>query len=162
MRFQMIDKILEIIPGEKIVGVKCISRSEDFLEHHFVGHPVMPGVLIIESMAQLSGYLLSKTKQLKGQYVFAILSIVEKAKFSNMARPGDQILITSRIDSAKKDSASVIASATIEGKRAVSAHMLFSFYSIQGKNEAEKRKMQYEMFQWIEEREIFQRKPEFL
>jgi 3-hydroxyacyl-[acyl-carrier-protein] dehydratase len=155
MRFQMIDKILEFVPGEKIVGVKCITRSEDFLEYHFVGYPVMPGVLIVESMAQFSGYLLSKTKQLNGEYVFAILSIIEKAKFSNMVRPGEQLKIVATIDSEKDDSAVVTAMATENDDRIVQAKLLFTFFHVPGKNTEEKLQVQRKMFSWIEEQEIF-------
>ena len=162
MRFQMIDQILEMIPGEKIVGIKCVTRSEDFLEHHFAGYPVMPGVLIIEAMAQFSGYLLSKTKQTKGEYVLAVLSIVEKAKFSTMARPGDQLTIVAKIDTEKDDSASVIATASIGDKKIVQAKLVFTFFHIQGESNEEKHKIQHEMFSWIEEREIFKRKQAFL
>lgn len=139
MRFYLVDQVTCLKPGEIAEGIKCVTKSEDFLEQHFPGYPVMPGVLILESMAQLSGYLFSKTKESKGEYVFAILSIVEKAKFYNMACPGDQIKIVSKIDREREESGSVHAKAFVNGKKIAEARMMFVFFPVEGENDLDKK-----------------------
>lgn len=130
MRFYLIDKVVNLVLGDYAEGIKCVTKSEDYLEQHFPEYPVMPGVLIIESMAQLSGYLLSRTKESKKEYVIAILSMVEKAKFYKMVCPGEQIIIKSRIEKEEDESAFVRAKALVEGNKVAEANLLFTFFPI--------------------------------
>jgi len=91
MRFELVDRIDELQKGAYAKGVKCISLTEDVFEHHFPGHPVYPGTLLIESMAQLGGALLELS--LRETLAFCprcVLSMV-KAKFREMVRPGDTL-----------------------------------------------------------------------
>jgi 3-hydroxymyristoyl/3-hydroxydecanoyl-(acyl carrier protein) dehydratase len=91
MRFELVDRIDELSLGVYAKGVKCITLSEDVFEHHFPGHPVYPGSLLIESMAQLGGALLELS--LRETLAFCprcVLSMV-KAKFREMVRPGDTL-----------------------------------------------------------------------
>ena len=163
MRFYLIDRIIVLSIGQSIEGIKCVTKSEDFLEQHFPGYPVMPGVLIIESMAQLSGYLLSKTKEAKGQYIFAILSMVEKAKFYKMVSPGEQMKIISKIENENDESAIVKTQAFVEGERVAEAKMMFIFFPIEGETESAKRNIMSGMFAGIENKiNPFKRKSEYV
>lgn len=98
MRFFLIDKIIKWQPGETAVGLKNISLSEDFFDDHFPRRPIMPGVLILEGMAQLSGVLLEETlmekENLKKK---AIVSVIDKTKFKTMVKPGDQLEYHSQV-----------------------------------------------------------------
>lgn len=91
--FLMVDRIVEVDPGKRIVGIKNVSINEPFFPGHFPGHPIMPGVLIIESMAQISAimaYLASKEDDRdKVTYFMAI----ENARFRKPVKPGDQLRI---------------------------------------------------------------------
>lgn len=92
MRFLLIDRICKWQPGHCAVGSKSIALSEDFFEDHFPGKPIMPGALILEGMAQLSGLLIEEgVRQSEGRNIKALLSIVDKAKFRRPAYPGDRL-----------------------------------------------------------------------
>ena len=95
--FLLVDRILELVPQEKIVGLKNVTINEQFFQGHFPGHPVMPGVLILESMAQVAGILafsgagsaeeIEKNMEDKVIYFMSI----DKVKFRKPVVPGDQL-----------------------------------------------------------------------
>jgi 3-hydroxyacyl-[acyl-carrier-protein] dehydratase len=96
MRFFLLDKVLEILPGKSAKGVKCWSLDNEIFEDHFPGYPTTPGVLLTESMAQLAGLLIEHSfyqEYGKPNRVFPILSIIQKAKFRTFVSPGDQCII---------------------------------------------------------------------
>src|SRR5512136_2667334 len=92
MRFFLLDKITRWEVGAAAEGLKSIALSEDFFDDHFPRRPVMPGVLILEGMAQLSGLLLEATlKQKYAKSAKAILTVLERTKFRSLAKPGDTL-----------------------------------------------------------------------
>lgn len=94
--FLLVDRILELDPGKRIVGLKNVSVNEPFFQGHFPNHPIMPGVLIIESMAQVGGVLAYKSsKENEGKLVFFLG--IDKAKFRRPIYPGDQLRIEVRV-----------------------------------------------------------------
>ena len=102
MRFYLIDRIEEMQPNEFAKGIKCWSLSEDFFTEHFPGFPVVPGVLQIESMAQLMGMLIECSYQQsfpEAGKAYPLLSIVQKAKFREPLIPGDQCFVTAKLTS---------------------------------------------------------------
>ncbi len=90
MRYLLIDRILEIQTNQCIRAVKSVALSEDVFAEHFFGYPVMPGALMIESLAQAGTALLEFSCKWSRK---ALLVMVEKAKFRSFVRPGDQLLI---------------------------------------------------------------------
>lgn len=128
MRFYLLDRITECEPGQLARGLKNVTLSEDFLEQHFSGIPIMPGTLILEGLAQLAGYLLARTAMPDAPHRHkAVLSLVEKAKFIRVVRPGDQLLYEARLVSIKEDSGKVDCSATVGGEPAATARLMFYF-----------------------------------
>ncbi|KJV55789.1 beta-hydroxyacyl-(acyl-carrier-protein) dehydratase FabZ [Orientia chuto str. Dubai] len=95
--FLMIDKIVEIIPKENIIGIKNVTVNEPQFMGHFPHNPVMPGVLIIESMAQLSAILIAKTIPYDTSSKICYLMNVENVKFRQIITCGDVMVITSKI-----------------------------------------------------------------
>ncbi len=94
--FLLVDKILEMEIGQKIVGIKNVTINEPFFQGHFPGFPIMPGVLMIEAMAQVAAILAFKShKGEEGDLVF--LAGVDKAKFREAVLPGDQLKITAEV-----------------------------------------------------------------
>ncbi len=90
MRFMFVDRITKIENGKMASGVKNLAMSEDYFEHHFPLFPVMPGVLMLEAMIQLSGWLVLYSTEFK---FFGLLSSLYDAKFRRSAQPGDSLEI---------------------------------------------------------------------
>jgi len=88
--FLLVDKILEQ-EENKIVGVKNVTINEPFFQGHFPGHPVMPGVLILEAMAQTGGVLMFSKEENKGK--IPLFAGIDKARFKKPVYPGDQLII---------------------------------------------------------------------
>lgn len=88
--FLLVDRVLEIIPGERLVALKNVSANEDFFNGHFPDSPVMPGVLIIEGMAQAGGILLLQSLDNRDDVWMYMMSIA-KARFRRPVVPGDQL-----------------------------------------------------------------------
>ena len=128
MRFLLVDAILEWEPGKQALGVKNVSLSEDFFDDHFPLKPIMPGVLIIEGMAQLSGLLLEESMKKSGRKLKALMSMVEKAKFRNPVYPGVQILYACNITQINEFGGKVQASASVAGEIVAECALLFSFH----------------------------------
>ncbi len=96
--FLLIDRVLEIIPGESITAVKNVSINEEFFKGHFPGHPVMPGVLIIEALAQTAAVLTFKTEDVQpGGKIVTYFVGIDKARFRNPVFPGDQLTLHARL-----------------------------------------------------------------
>ncbi|HEY0970197.1 MAG TPA: 3-hydroxyacyl-ACP dehydratase FabZ [Gemmatimonadales bacterium] len=88
--FLLVDRILEIEEGQRIVGLKNVTINEPFFQGHFPGHPIMPGVLIIEAMAQVGGMLLMGSVEDPESKVVYFMSL-DNVKFRRPVRPGDQL-----------------------------------------------------------------------
>lgn len=88
--FLLVDRVLEVEPGKSIVGIKNVTFNEPFFPGHFPGRPIMPGVLMVEAMAQVAGVLVYKSTQDTDNNLVYFMSI-EKAKFRKPVVPGDQL-----------------------------------------------------------------------
>jgi len=129
LRFLLIDEITEWEPGRRAAAVKCVSLSEDFFDDHFPSKPIMPGVLIIEGMAQLSGLLLEEGVRLEsGRKVKALMSIIEKAKFRAPARPGHTLEYRAEVISCNESGGKVAARATHGGETIAECGLIFTFH----------------------------------
>ena len=93
MRYLLLDRITELQPGAYAVGRKCVAMTEDYLTDHFPGFPVVPGVLIVESMAQLAGRLITYSVAAQEGPVLPVLLTVGNARFRRFVRPGDTMEI---------------------------------------------------------------------
>jgi len=94
--FLLVDRVLEIVPGEKIVALKNVTANEPFFQGHFPGNPIMPGVLIVEAMAQAGGILFSSQLKKKHGRLFYFMGM-DKVKFRKIVVPGDQIMLEVKI-----------------------------------------------------------------
>jgi len=91
--FLMVDRVVEVVKNESAIGVKNVSINESFFQGHFPSHPVMPGVLIIEAMAQTAGVLVVETLGPEAQGKLVYFMMIENAKFRRPVVPGDQLRI---------------------------------------------------------------------
>jgi 3-hydroxyacyl-[acyl-carrier-protein] dehydratase len=114
MRYVLLDRITALEPPEVARGLKCVSLSDEIFVDHFPGHPVMPGALVLESLAQLAGVLLEATLRQRGRNdLHALLTMVDRAKFRHMVRPGDRLELEARVLTATADGGQVKAWARI-------------------------------------------------
>ena len=122
--FLLVDRVLQIAPGENITCIKNVTINEPFFNGHFPEAPIMPGVLIIEAMAQATGLLGFRTMGSKPQEnVLYILVGVDKVKFRKQVIPGDQLLLSAEIMKRKGKMWIFKASASVDGKIAASAEI---------------------------------------
>jgi 3-hydroxyacyl-[acyl-carrier-protein] dehydratase len=91
--FLLIDRLVDIKPGESAVAIKCVTMNEEFFQGHFPQKPVMPGVLIIEAMAQAAAAYTSYTENLDTEGKIVLFMGVDKARFRKPVVPGDQLRI---------------------------------------------------------------------
>ena len=123
--FALIDKVIDFVPGKKAVALKNVTINEPQFQGHFPDRPLMPGVLIVESMAQVGGIIVTQMPDLpKGLFVFAGINNV---KFRRPVIPGDQLIITCEILSIKrKRFGKVKGEAHVDGKLVCSGELMFS------------------------------------
>ena len=118
----LVDRIEELEP-ERVVGIKNVTANEPFFVGHFPEYPVMPGVLVVEAMAQVAGVLvLSQIPDRHNKLV--LLASVEQAKFRNPVRPGDQLRIEMKLAKRKATVAKMFGTACVNGAVVAEAEML--------------------------------------
>lgn len=117
--FLMVDRVVEIELGIRVVGFKNVTVNEPFFQGHFPGHPIMPGVLIIEAMAQVAGILAFRSGANMGKSVYFMS--IEKAKFRKPVVPGDQLRLEIQSLQHRGNVWRFSGNATVEGKVAAEA-----------------------------------------
>jgi UDP-3-O-[3-hydroxymyristoyl] N-acetylglucosamine deacetylase/3-hydroxyacyl-[acyl-carrier-protein] dehydratase len=122
--FLLVDKVLEFEEGKRILGVKNVTANEQFFTGHFPGRPVMPGVLIIEAMAQTAGILMLSRQEHRGKLAFFMS--MDKAKFRKTVVPGDQLMLDVEVVRIKSRTIQIRGKALVEGKTVAEAEMMFS------------------------------------
>jgi len=123
--FLMVDRVVSVEPGDTIKGYKNVSVNEMFFNGHFPGNPVMPGVLIVEAMAQLSGILAFKTKNRSaadGSMYY--LGGVDNARFKRPVLPGDRLDMEAKIIADKRRVMKFACSAYVDGDLACEAEII--------------------------------------
>jgi 3-hydroxyacyl-[acyl-carrier-protein] dehydratase len=103
----MLDRVTEFRKGISAAGIKNITLTDDILHDHFPDYPVFPGAMLIEAMAQLGGFLLEMSVNTKDSIRRALLAQIDKAKFHNLAEPGDQLRLSAELDEQIDDAAKV-------------------------------------------------------
>lgn len=122
--FLLVDKILEIDEGNRAVGLKNVSINEPFFQGHFPDYPVMPGVLIVEAMAQVGAIAVLNMEGNKGKIGF--LAGLDKCRFKRQVVPGDQLLLEVEITRMKGPIGKGKGRATVNGELACEAEITFA------------------------------------
>ena len=125
--FLMVDRIVEIEAGKKAVGLKNVTINEPFFTGHFPGNPVMPGVLIIEAMAQAAGmlaHLAAETEGKKGKLYYLVK--VDNARFNQIVKPGDQLILKVTQKRIMRGMGQYSCEAFVDDKRVSSCQILCS------------------------------------
>lgn len=119
MRYLLVDRIVEVKAGEKIRGIKNIAMSEDFLEYHFPRNPVMPGMLLLEALVQLTGWLEVASSDFKNWF---LLSKVRSSRFYGFSLPGDQVELAVEVSPQSGPEKRIYTGiAMVDGKKKASA-----------------------------------------
>jgi 3-hydroxyacyl-[acyl-carrier-protein] dehydratase len=122
MRHFWLDRIDELEPGIRAIGRKTVALTEDIMHDHFPGNPVMPGVLIIEGLAQAAGVLLTEST---GRRCVAVMVSIDRARFSSFARPGDTLRFAVDVEDLGADAARVRAQASVDGREVAATRISF-------------------------------------
>ncbi len=120
----LVDRVLELEPGRRVVALKNVTINEPYFNGHFPGQAVMPGVMILESMAQISGLILLCLPEFAGKLAF--LGGIDKAKFKKPVVPGDQLITEATLLFVRGTMGKVRIVTTVEGVMVARCEMLFA------------------------------------
>ncbi len=122
--FLLVDRVTELVPDKRAVGIKNVTINEPYFRGHFPKRPVMPGVLMIEALAQLSGLLLLNKPEHLGKYAYFVA--MDKVKFRRTVLPGDTLTLETEVLRIRAKTGMMRARASVEGKVAVEADLMFA------------------------------------
>ncbi|WP_437186162.1 3-hydroxyacyl-ACP dehydratase FabZ family protein [Planctomicrobium sp. SH668] len=132
MRFTLIDKITQVQPGESLTAIKTLSLAEEYLQDHFPGFPIMPGVLMVEAMVQASAWLMRASEDFK--YSTVLLKEAKGVKFNNFVSPGKTLEIVTTVLKKEEGSWSFKVAGTMEGTSAVNARLVLEQFNLSSQN----------------------------
>ena len=124
--FLLVDRVVEIVPDQSVVTLKNVTINEPFFNGHFPGHPVMPGVLIVEAMAQSAGLLTQLSARMKGHSASSLfyLAKVDNARFNAPVVPGDQLRMEVRLKRLLRSMGLFEARTLVDGKEVASCELM--------------------------------------
>jgi len=121
--FLLVDNVVEFEPGERIVGIKNVTFNEPFFNGHFPGRPIMPGVLIVEAMAQTGGILLLKDDA-EVENKLVVFMGIDNVRFRKTVLPGDQLIMELTMIKARKSTFKMAGKAFVRGDMVCEAEMM--------------------------------------
>ena len=127
MRFLLVDRIVSLSPGRSVVASRTVPADDDYFQDHFPGFPVVPGVLLTESMGQAAAKCLDAERRPRGK---AMLARILSASFRQWVRPGDELQLLASIVSNEERFATAECQAQVAGKTVAQARLFFSFMPI--------------------------------
>jgi 3-hydroxyacyl-[acyl-carrier-protein] dehydratase len=126
--FLLVDRVLELEPNQRVLAVKNVTINEPFFQGHFPGHPVMPGVLVLEALAQAGGLLTQLSAAaagaVNGEAKLFYLVKIDNARFSRMVVPGDRLMLEVKLKRMIRNMAMYECTASVDGKTVASADIL--------------------------------------
>ncbi|MBM7551732.1 3-hydroxyacyl-ACP dehydratase FabZ [Thalassobacillus pellis] len=122
--FLLIDQVEEVVEGERAIGYKNVTANEPFFQGHFPDFPVMPGVLIVEALAQIGAVAMLKKEENQGKLAF--FTGIDKCRFKRQVKPGDRLKLEVEIVRVKGPMGKGKATATVDGELACEAEIMFA------------------------------------
>ena len=132
MRFLLIDRITELVPHKSITAVKNLSLAEEYLADHFPGFPVMPGVLMLESLVQAGGWLIRHSEDFAHSAV--LLKEVRAIRYNSFVSPGNTLRVEVSVRKQNGDLWDLSGSGTVNGNSAVSARLTLEAFNLADRN----------------------------
>lgn len=143
MRWLLVNHIDLLIPNDKISGGVSFDPDAPFFRDHFPGFPVVPGVILLESLAQLAGKLIGYSVRVeRGDWPFPILSMMEGVKFRRFVRPGEQVILESRIIALRDEMCHVKSKAKVGKQMVAQAEQIFVFNAVPLSEPGEKERLE--------------------
>jgi 3-hydroxyacyl-[acyl-carrier-protein] dehydratase len=125
--FLLVDRIIELEPMKRAVGIKNVTANEQFFQGHFPGKPIMPGVLLLEAMAQVGGIAMLVADEYRGK--LAVFAGIDRVKFRRPVVPGDQIRMVAELVKLRGTMGKVWAEAFVDGELVAEGEFLFALTS---------------------------------
>lgn len=122
--FLLVDRILEVEEGKRAIGIKNVSANEEFFNGHFPDYPVMPGVLIVEALAQVGAVAMLKKEENRGRLAF--FTGIDNCRFKKQVKPGDQLRLEVEMTRVKGPIGKGKAVATVDGELVCETELMFA------------------------------------
>ena len=125
--FLLIDRVEEVVPGEKVIALKNVTINEPFFQGHFPGIPVMPGVIVLEAMGQAGGVLVYESLQEKKENTLVFFTGIDKARFRKPVVPGDQLIFELKLLRKRANLVRMAGVATVDGNKVAEAELMAAY-----------------------------------
>ena len=122
--FLLVDRVIELEPGQRAVGIKNVTMGDPFFQGHFPGYPVMPGVLIVEALAQVGAVALLTTDEFRGK--LALFAGIDNVRFKRQVKPGDTLRLQVELGQIRRSIGTGTGEATVDGELACRGGFMFA------------------------------------
>src|SRR5262245_50766057 len=134
MRFNLVDRILDVVPGRSIRMVKNLTLGEEYLADHFPSFPVMPGVLMLQTLVEAGAWLLRISDDFHHSVI--VLREAKNVKYGNFMEPGKSLVVTAELSEIDAAQATIKGKGDMEGASSVSARVILTRYNLRDRNPA--------------------------